>query len=73
LGTGQEPLVAAAVCGPEARFRLLETTRAYAFENLTESGEIDQVERRHAGFYRDGFERAMIGRERRSSAEMLNI
>jgi predicted ATPase len=51
LGTGQEPLVAAAVCGPEARFRLLETTRAYAFENLTESGEIDQVERRHAGFY----------------------
>ena len=65
-------LVTADVGGPQARCRLLETTRAYAFEKLTESGEIDQVVRRHAGFYRDLFERAVTEWERRSTAEMLD-
>ncbi len=65
-------LVTADVGGPQARCRLLETTRAYAFEKLTERGEIDQVVRRHAGFYRDLFERAVTEWERRSTAEMLD-
>ncbi len=66
-------LVVSDVGSPIARFRLLETTRAYAFEKLTESGEFDQVARRHASFYRDLFERAETEWERRSTAEMLDI
>jgi len=41
-----------------AQYRLLETTRAYVLEKLTESGEFDAVARRHAEYYRDLFERA---------------
>ncbi len=29
-------------------YRLLDTTRAYALEKLTESGELEQIARRHA-------------------------
>ena len=35
------------------RWRLLETVRAYALEKLTESGEAEQVRRRHAEYYLD--------------------
>ena len=35
-----------------ARYRLLETTRAYALEKLTESGEFYPMARRHAEYYR---------------------
>lgn len=38
---------------PADRLRLLETIRAYAFERLVESGEANQVARRHAEFFRD--------------------
>jgi predicted ATPase/DNA-binding winged helix-turn-helix (wHTH) protein len=41
-----------------AHYGLHETTRAYALEKLAESGEFDQVARRHADYYRDLFERA---------------
>ena len=42
--------------GDEAtRYRLLETTRAYALEKLAESGETNPVARRHAEFYRKLF------------------
>jgi predicted ATPase/DNA-binding winged helix-turn-helix (wHTH) protein len=37
---------------PSGRWRLLETIRAYAFEKLVESGEAEQVARRHAEFFR---------------------
>jgi predicted ATPase/DNA-binding winged helix-turn-helix (wHTH) protein len=40
-------LVAADIGGEEPRYRLLETTRAYALEKLHESGEFDAVARRH--------------------------
>ena len=33
-----------------ARYRLLETTRAYALEKLAEAGETDAIKRRHAAF-----------------------
>ena len=41
--------------GPDEprRWRLLETTRAYAREKLTESGEAELVARYHAEFYRN--------------------
>ena len=41
-----------------AHYRLHETTRAYALEKLAESGEFEQVARRHANYYRDIFDRA---------------
>lgn len=44
--------------GVIARYRLHETTRAYALEKLAESGEFEQVARRHANYYRDLFDRA---------------
>ena len=40
-------LIAADVDGAVPRYRLLETTQAYALEKLSESGELEQVERRH--------------------------
>jgi predicted ATPase/class 3 adenylate cyclase len=40
------------------RYRLLETTRAYALEKLAEAGESGETERRHATFMRDLFDRA---------------
>ena len=51
-------LVVADVSGAKSRFGLLDTTRAYAIEKLDESGERERLARRHAGFYRDLFERA---------------
>jgi predicted ATPase/DNA-binding SARP family transcriptional activator len=35
----------------EARFAMLETIREFALEQLRESGELDDVERRHAEFF----------------------
>ena len=45
-------LVVSDNAGPVARFRLLETTRVYAFEKLASSGELRQFARRHAEYYR---------------------
>jgi predicted ATPase len=44
--------------GAIPRYRLLDTTRAYAFAKLTESGEFDIIARRHAEFYQNLMERA---------------
>jgi hypothetical protein len=43
-------LVAAEVDGRIARYRLLDTTRAYAIEKLGESGEGERLARRHAEY-----------------------
>ena len=51
-------LVAAAVDSTAARYRLLDTTRVYAFEKLGESGEREALSRRHAEYYRYLLERA---------------
>jgi predicted ATPase/DNA-binding winged helix-turn-helix (wHTH) protein len=64
-------LVWAHVGGAVVRYRLLETTRAYTFEKLTESGEFEHVARRHAEYYRDLFERAEAEWETRPIAEWL--
>lgn len=37
----------------DARWRLLETIRAYALDKLAESGEAGETARRHAAFFRD--------------------
>lgn len=51
-------LVSADIAGETVYYRLLDTTRAYAREKLTESGEGDQVARRHAEHFLDLFTRA---------------
>ena len=51
-------LVTADVGGAVVHYRLLETTRAYALDHLTKSGELEPTARRHAEYYRGLFERA---------------
>jgi predicted ATPase/DNA-binding winged helix-turn-helix (wHTH) protein len=64
-------LVTAEVSGSEPRFRLLDTTRAYALQKLRESGELDELGRRHAEYYRAVFDRAETEWETRSATEWL--
>jgi predicted ATPase len=51
-------LVAADFRQGEVRFRLLETTRAYALAKLKESSDLDTLARRHAAYYRELVETA---------------
>jgi predicted ATPase len=51
-------LVVAEIGSAIARYRLLDTTRAYALEKLEASGERGRIARRHAEYYQDLFERA---------------
>jgi predicted ATPase/DNA-binding winged helix-turn-helix (wHTH) protein len=64
-------LVAADVSGAKPRFRLLDTTRAYASEKLAESGERERIAGSHAGYYRDLFERAEKEAAARPAREWL--
>jgi predicted ATPase len=48
-------LVVAEHAGGKARYRLLETTRAYALEKLAEAGETATLQRRHAAWFRARF------------------
>ncbi|MBV8319112.1 MAG: hypothetical protein JO049_00370 [Hyphomicrobiales bacterium] len=67
----EKSLVVADASGPVARFRLLDTTRVYALEKLTASGESRAVARRHAEFYRDIFEKAEAQWQARRTTEWL--
>src|SRR5262249_8237542 len=51
-------LVSADVGGAVVQYRLLDTTRAYAMQKLSESGEFEDYVRRHAEHHRVLFERA---------------
>ena len=51
-------LVVADTSNGSARYRLLETTRAYALEKLAAAGETDAIRHRHAQYFRERFERA---------------
>jgi predicted ATPase/DNA-binding winged helix-turn-helix (wHTH) protein len=64
-------LITSDVAGAIVRYRLLDTTRAYALEKLTESREFEQVARRHAEYHRDLFERAEVQWEARPTVEWL--
>jgi len=56
---------------PIPRFRLVETTRAYAFEKLEASGERERLVRRGAEYARDRLEHAQPTLERRPTADLL--
>jgi predicted ATPase/DNA-binding winged helix-turn-helix (wHTH) protein len=60
-----------AVAAGGTRYRLLDTTRAYALQRLAESGEREQLARRHAEYYRNLFERAEAECETRATADWL--
>jgi predicted ATPase len=66
-------LVSTEADGSAVRFRLLDTTRAYAFEKLVESGEHELLRQRHAEYYRDIFAPAEAETELRPQAEWLAI
>jgi predicted ATPase/DNA-binding winged helix-turn-helix (wHTH) protein len=53
------------------RYRLLDTTRAYALEKLVQGGAFDAVARRHADYYLDLFEGAEVEAETRPTDEWL--
>ena len=56
---------------PVPRFRLVETTRAYALEKLAASGESERLTRRAAEYGRDRLERAQATLESRPTADLL--
>lgn len=62
-------LVIADITGNRARYRLLESTRAYALEKLVEAAEFETLTLRHAQFMRHHFERAPNDWLRMSDAE----
>ena len=64
-------LVMAEAAGAGIRFRLLDTTPAYATEKLAESGEREAVAHRHAEYYRDVFEQAEAEWETRPAVAWL--
>jgi hypothetical protein len=64
-------LVATDLSGELTYHRLLDTTRAYALERLTESGEVERVRRLHAEYYSELFARAETEWETRPTAEWL--
>ena len=64
-------LITAHLGNPTARYRLLETTRTYAFEKLFGSGEGEQFARRHAEYLRAVFERAETESPTQPIAEWL--
>ena len=65
-------LVVSDVWNDIARYRLLDTTRAYALEKLNEGGERVRIARRHAEYYRNLFERAEVELQDRPTAEWLS-
>jgi predicted ATPase/DNA-binding winged helix-turn-helix (wHTH) protein len=66
-------LVSSAAEGSPVRYRLLETTRAYALEKLVERGEHEPLARRHARYYGELFAPAEAESEARSQAEWLTL
>ena len=66
-------LVAADPRGDAAQYRLLDTTRLYAFEKLKSSGEFKEIARRHAEYYCAVFAPAEAESKSRPQAEWLAI
>lgn len=64
-------LVASGFESAVTRYRLLETTRAYAREKLTESGTYPFFARRHAEYHVSLFERASVEYETSTTADWL--
>ena len=60
--------------GPTSRYRMLETLRQYAAEQLVASGQAVELARRHAAYFRGVVERAEValrGHEQRPTLRLL--
>src|SRR5712664_2219382 len=57
VGLVAKSLISADTSVPATRYRLLNTTRAYASAKLSESGEAGDVKRRHASYFLELLER----------------
>ena len=66
-------LVAADPRGEIPQYRLLDTTRLYAFEKLKRSGQLPHVARRYAEYYLAAFANAEAESESRPQAEWVGI
>jgi predicted ATPase/DNA-binding winged helix-turn-helix (wHTH) protein len=64
-------LVVADVGDTKPRFRLLDTTRAYALEKLDTSGERETIAHRHAEYYAEFFARAETEAPARAATDWL--
>jgi predicted ATPase len=64
-------LVVADVSGTKPRFRLLDTTRAFALEKLDMSGEREAIAHRHAEYYRRLFAHAEAEAPARTTSDWL--
>jgi predicted ATPase len=64
-------LVTTDLGGAMLRYRLLETTRAYALEKLVQGGEFDAMSRRHAAYFLRLFEGTEAEAETRATDEWL--
>ncbi|KVN03066.1 ATP-binding protein [Burkholderia diffusa] len=64
-------LVAVEFNGAQARYRLTESTRAYALEKLRNEGEFDAVAARHARYEREQAEARMLAQAERTHAAGL--
>jgi predicted ATPase/DNA-binding winged helix-turn-helix (wHTH) protein len=64
-------LVTADMGGVARRYRLLETTRAYALEKLLQAGEFDAAARRHAEYYRDLLQQPGTEWEKRPNSDWV--
>jgi predicted ATPase/DNA-binding winged helix-turn-helix (wHTH) protein len=72
LGLVAKSLVALRGERRSARYRLLDTTRAYALAKLVECGERNNLARRHAKYYSDLLERAHREWESHPGTELLS-
>jgi predicted ATPase len=66
-------LIAAEASDAITRYRLLDTTRAYAREKLAASGEVMAVARKHAEYCRDLLERAGVEAVTQNPADWLVV
>ncbi|MDE2451392.1 MAG: winged helix-turn-helix domain-containing protein [Gammaproteobacteria bacterium] len=64
-------LVVADAVGPARRYRLLESTHAYAMEKLADSGEFGSLARLHASYFRDQVCSALAAWEETPSVQWL--
>ncbi|HUN40291.1 MAG TPA: winged helix-turn-helix domain-containing protein [Acetobacteraceae bacterium] len=64
-------LVVSQRTGSTTRYRLLDTTRAYALEKLQQNGEAGQVARRHAAYFLDVFRQAETEWETRLPSDWM--
>ncbi|HLJ83595.1 MAG TPA: tetratricopeptide repeat protein [Candidatus Eremiobacteraceae bacterium] len=68
---GDKSLLVADTSGEQERYRLLESTRAYAIAKLAAAGEHDRLARRHAEYFRDQAQAADVLRGAGSTSKWL--